>query len=95
MTIDKILGKLGIVNVVTVSGDDTVEMALKLLDEKGLRAAPVLGEDGMFLGMFSAHEVIKELIPSYMDGLTTLDFAQGANSNVVCAPQETFPLSFG
>lgn len=95
MTIGKILAKLGIVNVVSVSPDNTVEMALKLLDEKGLRAAPVVDGSGQFLGMFSAHDVIKELIPSYLDGVGTLDFAQGASPILAGRLQKLFPSRVG
>jgi len=51
----RILEKLGIADVFTISVDDTVEQALRLLDEKQYRAAPVVDENGVFKGMFSSH----------------------------------------
>ncbi|PCI01772.1 MAG: hypothetical protein COB76_00540 [Alphaproteobacteria bacterium] len=94
MSPEKSLSKLAITNVFTVSNDDTVEKALKALDSRGMRSAPVVDEDGVFYGMFSAHEVIKGLVPSYMDGMS-LDFAQGFAPLLADRLQRMFPSRVG
>ena len=81
MAPDRILSMLGVTNVITVNCDDTVEQALHLIDEKQVRAVPVGDSNNVFKGMFSSHEIIKALVPSYMtQGIATLDFATGASS---------------
>lgn len=95
MAPDQILSKLGITKVISVSEDDTVESALRLLSENGLRAAPVLDKEGVFKGMFSAHEVIKELVPSYIAGMQTLDFAQGSGPVLSTRLKDIFPSRVG
>ena len=95
MAPDRILSKLGITNVISVSDDDTVESVLRLLNEKGLRAAPVTDKNGVFKGMFSAHEVIKELVPGYIAGMQTLDFAHGSSPVLSSRLKEIFPSRVG
>jgi CBS domain-containing protein len=96
MSPERILSKLGITNVITVSDDDTVEQALRLLDEKQVRAVPVVDKDGVFKGIFSTHEVIKSLVPSYMvAGMQTLDFAAGASSSLAARLRELYPSRVG
>ena len=83
MAPERIISKLGIGKIITVSENDTVEQVLRLLDEKKVRAVPVLDKDGIFKGMFSTHEVIKSLVPTYMmEGLQTLEFAAGASGQL-------------
>ena len=96
MSPERILSKLGINNVITISVDDTVEQALRLLDEKQVRAVPVIDKDGLFKGMFSTHEVIKSLVPSYMvAGMGTLDFAAGASKQLAARLRKIFPSRVG
>jgi CBS-domain-containing membrane protein len=96
MSPERILTKLGVTSVVTVSCEDTVEKALKLLQEKGLRAAPVINDKGEFQGMFSSHDIIKALVPSYMtQGIATLDFATGASSVLSSRLKKMFPSRVG
>jgi CBS domain-containing protein len=92
MSPERIVSKLGITNVITVSCDATVEEALRLLDEKQVRAVPVVDKDGIFKGLFSTHEVIKSLVPSYMvGGLQTLDFASGAGGQLASRLRKFYP----
>ena len=76
-----------------MSPDQKVEDALKFLDEKGIRVAPVLDENGVLLGMFSTHELIKSLVPLHaLDGsLPTLHFAHGAAPVIAKRMRKTFP----
>ncbi len=88
----RILDMLGIREVITVPVDATVEQALHILDDHGLRAAPVVDQNNLFCGMFSTHDVIKSLVPSYMtDGMASLDFATGASSVLASRLRKLFP----
>lgn len=96
MSPERILSKLGVGNVITANADDTVEQVLRLLDEKQVRAVPVLDNDGIFKGMFSTHEIIKSLVPFYMvGGLQTLDFAAGASGQLSTRLRKLFPTRVG
>ena len=96
MSPKRILSKLGISNVITAHVDDTVEQVLRLLDEKQVRAVPVVDDEGAFKGMFSTNEIIKSLVPSYMiDGIQTLDFATGASSILSSRLRKLYPTRVG
>ena len=96
MSPERILSKLGISNVITISDNDTVEQALRLLDEKQIRAVPVVDQNGLFKGMFSTHEIIKSLVPSYMvSGMGSLDFAAGASGQLAGNLRDLFPSRVG
>jgi len=96
MSPERILSKLGVSNVISANVDDSVEQVLRLLDEKQVRAVPVIDGEGVFKGMFSAHEVIKSLVPSYMtDGMQTLDFAAGASGVLSNSLRQLFPTRVG
>ena len=96
MSPERILSKLGITNVCTVSCDETVETALRLIDEKQIRAIPVVDANNVFKGMFSAHEIIKSLVPSYLtDGIGSLDFATGASSFLSSRMKKMYPSRVG
>lgn len=96
MSPERILTKIGIKNIITANVDDTVEQVLKLIHEKQIRAVPVLDNDDVFKGLFSTHELIKSLVPSYMaDGMPTLDFAAGASSQLSSTLHKLFPKRVG
>lgn len=95
MSPEQLLSKLGVSNVHTVSVDNTVEEAIHFLNEKEIRAAPVVDNDGVFRGMFSEHEILKNLVPSYIDGLQTLDFATGASTVLAARMKRMFPSRVG
>lgn len=96
MSPERILSKLGITKVITANVDDTVEQVLRLLDEKQIRAVPVVDNAGVFKGLFSMHEVIKSLVPSYMmDGIQTLDFAAGSSDLLAARLRKLFPTRVG
>lgn len=96
MPTSRILSLLGIIDVVTVPPEATVEQALHMLDDRGLRAAPVVDKDNIFLGMFSTHDVIRSLVPSYMTaGMASLDFAVGASPVLADRLRQQFPSRVG
>ena len=73
-----------------------MEEALRLLDEKKVRAVPVLDDNNIFKGLFSTHEVIKSLVPSYLvDGHLSLDFARGASSVLASRIRKFYPTRVG
>lgn len=74
------LSKLMISTVATLSENATVEEALTMLDEKQIRSAPVVNDQGVLLGMFSSHDLIASLVPfAAVEGvLPKLNFAHGA-----------------
>jgi CBS-domain-containing membrane protein len=96
MSPERILSKLGITNVCTISCDETVETALSIIEKKQIRAIPVVDGNNVFKGMFSAHEIIKSLVPSYLtDGMGTLDFATGASSFLSSRLKKMYPSRVG
>ncbi len=96
MSPERILSKLAVTDVYTISCEETVETALRLIDEKQIRAIPVVDANNVFKGMFSAHEVIKELVPSYLsEGLASLDFAAGASSYLSLRMKKMYPSRVG
>ncbi len=48
---------------IVLSPDKTVKKALKLLKKNKVAVAPVIGEEGKFLGVFSMSVLLKNLIP--------------------------------
>lgn len=70
-----------VTDVTTIKPDTTVEQALAIFKEKSIRNVPVVGEDGTFMGLFGLQQVLMNLLPiaaNIEDGLTTLNFIQGA-----------------
>jgi len=71
-----------------------------LLTKKGIISngtrTYLVDNDGIFKGLFSTHEVIKSLVPSYMvGGLQTLDFAAGASGQLSGRLRNLFPTRVG
>lgn len=96
MSPEKALSVLGIKDVTTVSPDDTIEKALKKIEKARVRVAPVVDADGVFVGIFSSHEIIKSLVPQYaFEGLPTLDFAKGASPVLAAKLKKLFPSKVG
>ena len=86
MSADKILAKLAIDKVFTISENSDHEH----------RAAPVIDENGVYKGMFSTHEVIKSLVPSYLIGVDiNLDFAKGLSPIIANHLRDVFPSRVG
>jgi CBS domain-containing protein len=96
MSAEKILAKLAVDTVFTISENSTVEDALRALTEHQHRAAPVVDDNGVYKGMFSTHEVIKSLVPSYLVGSEmNLDFAKGLSPIIAGRLREVFPSRVG
>jgi CBS domain-containing protein len=96
MSAEKILNKFAIKEVFTISEDASVEEALHALNEHNHRAAPVIDDEGVYKGMFSSHEVIKSLLPSYLVGSEmNLDFAQGLSPHLAEKLRDVFPSRVG
>lgn len=96
MSPERILSKLGVTDVTTVSDNDTVERALEIINNKKLRSAPVVDSQGVFKGMFSAQEIIKNLVPSYIaDGMQSLDFAAGFSPILASRLKAMYPSRVG
>ena len=92
----EVLGRFIIKNVFTVSADSTVEDALRALAMHHHRAAPVIDDNGVYKGMFSTHEVIKSLVPSYLVGAEMrLDFAAGLSPHLAQKLRDVFPSRVG
>jgi CBS-domain-containing membrane protein len=69
---------------------------LRALNEQQHRAAPVIDDNGVYKGMFSTHEVIKSLVPSYLIGANlNLDFAQGLSPMIADRLRDVFPSRVG
>ncbi len=57
-----------------------IKDALKILENKKIRAAPVISEDNIYLGMFGYIDVLSSLLPKSAqieDGLDNLNFVVG------------------
>lgn len=93
MSPENALSKIMISKVVTIDHKMTVEQALNLLDEKQIRSAPVVDDNGKLLGMFSSHDLLASLVPiGVMDGvLPKLNFAHGAAPAIASKLRRLYP----
>ncbi len=69
-----------ITDVVTVKPEMSVEDALHLLEEKRIRAVPVVDDNHRLVGMFSFKQLLNKLLPvsaTMEDGLQRLNFVIG------------------
>jgi mannitol/fructose-specific phosphotransferase system IIA component (Ntr-type) len=56
---------------VTLTPETPVEAAARLLARQGLDAAPVVGPDGVVLGLLSSRELLRHFLPAYVQRLQT------------------------
>ncbi len=85
-------------DVISVKPDDTVKVALILMDKHSVRAVPVVDENGDYIGMFSTHQLMKKLLPQIAvtdDSLPTLDFIQKAAPQIAQRLRELEPQKMG
>jgi len=71
--------------IISISPEQTVEEALGILLEKGIRAMPVVSKDGDYMGMFHFHYILKFLLPKSVraeGGIQNLDFLTGTDDLV-------------
>ncbi len=72
-------------NPQTLVPDDTVPKAIELMLQYGMRNLPVVDGEGRFLGLFTAFNLIKLLLPkaaTMEGGLTDLSFVQDSLSEI-------------
>jgi CBS domain-containing protein len=73
-------------NVVTIKPDTTVGAAMDLLDQKNLRAMPVVDEKNVYVGMFGTRILLRRLLPTsgaVQSGSGSLHFAHGSSLSIV------------
>ncbi|WP_373236371.1 CBS domain-containing protein [Cohaesibacter celericrescens] len=71
--------------VVSLTPDQTVEEAMKILDEKRIRTAPVLDENDIMLGLFGYERLLQQMLPisvTMPEGLERLSFLRGAKPDI-------------
>ncbi|WP_319533062.1 CBS domain-containing protein [uncultured Cohaesibacter sp.] len=71
--------------VVSLTPDQTVEEAMKVLESHSIRKAPVLDKDNVLLGMFGFDSLLEEMLPTavkMLEGLDRLDFVRGAKPDI-------------
>jgi CBS domain-containing protein len=56
--------------VVALRPDDTLEEAASLLQQHGVDSLPVVGEGGQLLGVLSHRELLRRLVPGYVQRVT-------------------------
>ena len=69
-------------HVVTLSPDATLGEAARLMVERNLRAVPVVGEGGALLGMVTHRELLRYLIPDYLQRTKSGEFRAPARSQI-------------
>jgi CBS domain-containing protein len=57
-------------DVVALRPDDTLENAARLLEQHGVDALPVVGDAGQILGLVSHRELLRLLVPAYVQRVT-------------------------
>lgn len=68
--------------VITLDEDDTFDHALSVLDQHNIRSAPVVNNQGVYMGMFSLRSTFIALLPvaiTMEGGLNNVDFVIGAS----------------
>lgn len=61
-------------DLTAVEADSSVLHAIKLLENSGLSALPVVDEEGKVVGIISERDIIRALVPEYMDMLHSASF---------------------
>ncbi|MBC7317731.1 CBS domain-containing protein [Candidatus Bipolaricaulota bacterium] len=61
-------------DLTAVEADSSVLHAIKLLENSGLSALPVVDEEGRVVGIVSERDIIRALVPEYMDMLHSASF---------------------
>jgi len=58
----------------SVERDTPISQAIKLLENAGLSSLPVVDEEGRLVGVISERDIIRALVPEYMDMLHSASF---------------------
>ncbi|HTR19518.1 MAG TPA: CBS domain-containing protein [Gemmatimonadales bacterium] len=61
-------------NVVTITAEKTLGEAARLMFEKDIRALPVVNEAGGFIGMVTHRELLRHLVPGFVQRAKTGEF---------------------
>lgn len=56
---------------IALDPDMPVEAAARLLSRRGLEAAPVVGSDGVVIGLLSSRELLRHFLPAYVQRMQT------------------------
>jgi len=59
---------------VALEPDMPVEVAARLLARRGLDAAPVVGPDGVVIGLLSSRELLRHFLPAYVQRVQTGEY---------------------
>ncbi len=54
--------------------DTPIRQAIRLLEDSGLSSLPVVDEEGKVVGIISERDIIRALLPSYVDMLRSTSF---------------------
>jgi len=79
----------------TLSPENTVEDALKLLEKQKVDSLPVVGDDGVFAGLFGQRALMKNLLPvsvAMSDGIQ-LDVKVPAAPGIAKRLKKVMPLT--
>jgi CBS-domain-containing membrane protein len=79
-------------DVVVLKPEDTVEKAMNLLQEHGVRNIPVVNENHEYLGMFSSRNIIEHLVPMVSFLGESIGYAVGAAPDLAERMTEFKPL---
>ncbi len=61
-------------NVVTITPDETLGAAARIMFERDIRALPVVNESGGFIGMVTHRELLRHLVPGFVQRAKTGEF---------------------
>ncbi|MCM2343662.1 MAG: CBS domain-containing protein [Alphaproteobacteria bacterium] len=85
-------------SVVSLKENHSFDEALAILDKNNIRSAPVVNEDGEYLGMFSLKSTFKALLPvaiTMEGGLDNVDFVIGASPGIAKKLKKIGPRHIG
>ena len=80
-------------DIVVLNPNSTVGEGFETLNKHKIRCAPVVDDKGVFVGMFSVHEMIAHLIPVVGELGLNLSFAVGSAPDIADKLNSFFPKS--
>ncbi len=69
-------------SVVTVSADDTFDVVARLMVARDLRAVPVVDEGGALVGIMTHRELLRQLLPAFVQKTTTGGFRAPTRADI-------------
>jgi len=82
-------------DVITIRPDNTVEEAIVIFENAGIRSLPVVNDKGKLVGLFGLRHVLLNLLPKSVtmdDGVRRLDFILDAAPGIAKRLKKTLPL---